>query len=653
MCLYQGEKTMRNNLITNKGMFVNTVTKALFALSILVLITATSCVSMSGGRKDLTLLTEDYWKNATVQSVQDKIAEGVNVNIADENGITALLYALVFSESSDLAEVLINAGADVNQKNNWGGAVLGNYLQNKGVTVEKISLLIEFGADINHVDDDGYTPLINAAEKQDPEIIQFLLDAGADVSRATNNGWTPLLLAARYNENPEVLQILLDAGADPNYTKEDGFNVLMASMLNYEVGGVRDKDEDEPDVIRTRILLNAGADVNAKTGAGTTALMWAARANKKILTLGRTTISSISGDDPTVIQMLIDAGADVNAQNDLGNTALNWAAQFNNSDEVVSILVNAGANVNKADNGGWLPLKVAARYNENEEITRILLDAGSEIPQECLYLAAGYNLNYKIGALLIDAGADVNYRFGENGRTPLMAVVELNFDTSNNLKNEEDKNLEWVKLLLNAGADVNAVSNDGYTPLLLAMNFNIKEVEGDDGEIRSLIGYNNDAEVARLLLEAGADVNAEILPETIKVEGGGVLRKYSRTVEERTPIIIAAEQNTVDLMKVLLEYGADVNHMDHNGATALMLACIAWQNGRMSPEKIDFLLEAGADPSIRTTGVVSVFAGTNNDGEKVYANFEKGVKALAFLEANTVMKESAPADYSRYLELLK
>jgi len=646
--LYYGGITVKKNRIIKKSnTTVKMIIKVLFALSSLVLITATGCVSTSGGRKDLTLLTEDFWKNATVQSVQDKIAEGGNVNIADENGIPALTYALIFNESPDVAKVLLNAGADVNQKNKWGTAVMGGFLHNKGVTVEKLSLLMEYGADVNNVDDvDGNTSLSIACTKKNPEIIQFLVDAGADVNRAAIDEWTPLLLAARYNENPEVLQILIDAGADVNYAKGDGLNVLMASMHNH---GGEDVGEESPDIVRTRILLNAGADVNMKSKDGQTALIYAANDNIQTVTSDRITMSFRTGDDPAVVKMLIKAGADVKAANKWGTTALLRASRYNR-EEVVSILLDAGADVNKTDNEGWSPLKLAARYNEDEGVTRLLLDAGADIQDEYLYLAAGYNLNYNIGTLLIEAGADVNYRFGQNSWTPLMAAVKYNFDT--NMDNDLDKNLEWVKLLLNAGADVNAVSNDGYTPLLAAMGFNEKEVEGADGKINNLLAINNDAEVARLFLEAGADVNKAILPKPVKLDTGGELTKLSPE-DGRTPIILAAEQNSIDVMKVLLEYNADVNLRDRSGATALMLACVAWQQGSMSPKKVDLLLEAGADSTIKTTDVVKVFWGTNDDGKNLYANFDEGQTALAFLETNVTMEKKFPADYSRLLELLK
>jgi ankyrin repeat protein len=87
--------------------------------------------------------------------------------------------------------------------------------------LEICALLLEHGAELNAVDNEGKTPLMNAAYNKKKEIAAFLIEKGADLDLKEANGWTALMLAAMGGE-AEIVWILLNAGADVNLTTNDG-----------------------------------------------------------------------------------------------------------------------------------------------------------------------------------------------------------------------------------------------------------------------------------------------------------------------------------------------------------------------------------------------------------------------------------------------
>lgn len=112
---------------------------------------------------------------------------------------------------------------------------------------------------------------------------------------------------------------------------------------------------------RVRGLLKAGADPNAVTPDGWTALM----------------LCAAEEEDPEVIKALLDAGADLDKRDNAGKTALMWAATHNNNPEVVKTLLAAGADTCAKDEFGDTALMCAAG-NENPAVVQALLDAGGK-----------------------------------------------------------------------------------------------------------------------------------------------------------------------------------------------------------------------------------------------------------------------------------
>ena len=192
----------------------------------------------------------------------------------------------------------------------------------------------------------------------DDEFIELCIKGSATaITEALKHGANPnaqkyrktALMTAAYNNNPEAVKILLDAGADVNARAPDGDTVLIVAASNNR----------NPQVMK--ILLEAGAEVNALGEGGMTALMWASH-------------------NPETIKVLLDGGADVNIHNKNGRTALMHTAMFNKNLETINLLIAAGADNSAADKYGKTALMYAAEYNV-PEVVEALIDAGANAEQ--------------------------------------------------------------------------------------------------------------------------------------------------------------------------------------------------------------------------------------------------------------------------------
>lgn len=171
-------------------------------------------------------------------------------------------------------------------------------------------MALEYGADINSLSQ-GETPLIMAVKNKQTEMVEFLLSRGADVNAQNKKGDTALMSASTSSDF-DLMKILLDHHADPN---------------------IRSNDEQ-------------------------TALI---------------TCFKREG-----IKMLLDAGADIEAKDNIGNTVLIQACHFGLANDAVKFLVNCGANVNAKNNFGYTPLMVSAEMGYADNV-KLLLESGANI----------------------------------------------------------------------------------------------------------------------------------------------------------------------------------------------------------------------------------------------------------------------------------
>ncbi len=329
-------------------------------------------------------------------------------------------------------------------------------------------------------------------------------------------------------------------------------------------------------------ILESGVDVNSvdKDKYGNTALHYAAYKNKT-----------------EIVKLLLSKGANVNAVSINKETPLHLACFYGNK-EVIELLLAAGANVNAVRIDGWTPLHVAADI-ENISITKLLLTAGADITiknnegKTAFYYAEEPELK-----ALLDPKIALFKAFSTSKYKEVKRVLESGVDVNSV---DEDGNTvlhyaayndetEIAELLLSKGANVNAVNREKETPLHMA---------SDEG----------DKEIVKLLLGAGANVNAVEIdgktPLHMAVENGhfeivklllGAGANVNAVSKNGTvPLHVAVEDGSMELVKVFLAAGANVNALTKNGHTSLHVAA---END--DKEIVNLLLAAGADKTIKS-----------------------------------------------------
>lgn len=205
------------------------------------------------------------------------LKNGINPNSKDEIGQTALMHACI-KGYSDVAELLLGNGADVNAKDDIGGTAL--MYAGSGGHKDLVVFLLDKGADFKARDLARNTALIRVAAHGHEGVAEKLLKRGADVNTKGAYGMTPLMWVVAGGEF-EFAKLLLGYGADVNATARDGITVLMfaAGPVNIEEnaqdGSISSVSTSGGDEKIVKLLLDNGADVNAKDVYGNTVMFYA------------------------------------------------------------------------------------------------------------------------------------------------------------------------------------------------------------------------------------------------------------------------------------------------------------------------------------------------------------------------------------------
>ena len=147
-----------------------------------------------------TLLMVSIIYNNDINIIKYILEKGADVNIQDENGNTAFLYAALYYQNPDILDLLIKYGADKNAKNVLGAnaAIIAVYNNN----IDILNKIINMGIDINCQNKNGWTALMSAVLDFRPiEIIQLLINNGADINIQNKTGKTVIEIAKEFNNN--------------------------------------------------------------------------------------------------------------------------------------------------------------------------------------------------------------------------------------------------------------------------------------------------------------------------------------------------------------------------------------------------------------------------------------------------------------------
>jgi ankyrin repeat protein len=285
-------------------------------------------------------------------------------------------------------------------------------------------------------------PLIKAAFQDDLHALVELVPTTIDINASDKATDTSALAYAIANSNLDLVNVLISAGASPNSVNSTGETPLMHLRSDAPVEFVHQ-------------LIELGFDVKARDNSGRSVLMTIAR------------FSNLA-----VVKELIDAGAKIDERDNEGNTVLMGAAE-NSDTSILKFLIKSGASLDRKNDDGKSALMIAAREGHGENL-KALIEAGAttdlpanDLNEALLLVARGEDASTL--KVLLKLGAKANAK--DDDTTALMLAAEYGTP-------------EMVKALVDEGANVDAVDDNGWTALMHA----------------------NEAENVRVLLNAGANM---------------------------------------------------------------------------------------------------------------------------------------------------
>lgn len=293
----------------------------------------------------------------------------------DSMGQTPLMMAVAFG-SSGAVDLLLNAGADVKAAATSGATALH---WSRG-DADKVRLLLDRGADVNARSQLGRTPLIIAAASTGGiEAARMLLAKGAEVNMADNTGATPLMEATNAGQE-DIVRLLLDRGADvnPRDTGAPGMASLLGSPLSAAalLGNT--------DLVR--LFLSKGAQVNAVSAANNVV-------KNGPIAFGKATAlhMAAAGGSVDVARILLDAGAVVDARDVRGVTPLIFAVATDRpQSSLVRLLLQRGADKTLRSNLGESAVDWARKYNNPAILAELQLEpSGSPVASHVVTTSAG------------------------------------------------------------------------------------------------------------------------------------------------------------------------------------------------------------------------------------------------------------------------
>jgi ankyrin repeat protein len=344
-------------------------------------------------------------KVADMKEVERLLETNANINAQDRNGTTALMLAAKSGHENIVGKLLARKADPAIE--NWHGITalgwamqenhqsISGMLRATGVDVNRgnpvllkavwnepgrIPALVNEGMDVDARDGQGRTALMEAVSWNKVETAKMLLALGANVNARDNRGRTPLMHGAAHLEST---RLLLKHGAEVNAVADDKDTALLAAAQTQVFPG----PGENAGVVK--LLLENGADLNARNAYGRTALMntWFFDVTKVLLEQGADPNDNVGGTTALIlhslhgkgelVRLLLDSGAKPNVRNSEQATALMWAC-INGHNEIAEMLIKAGAEVNVQDEDGTTAMMESLRYG-NAGTVKLLLENGGDM----------------------------------------------------------------------------------------------------------------------------------------------------------------------------------------------------------------------------------------------------------------------------------
>ncbi|GBN05336.1 Serine/threonine-protein phosphatase 6 regulatory ankyrin repeat subunit B [Araneus ventricosus] len=497
----------------------------------------------------------------------------LSVNDKDINGQTPLHIASLFGQAHIIKFLIKELKVNVNDTDNMAKTPLHLAAQNGHESV--ISLLLKYHTNIKVIDAAFCSPLFYAIVNNHKNVAQILLGKGSVDEKVQKGGFTSLHVAAEFG-HLEIVDLLLKKGANVEAKTVQETTPLHLSALNGHV-----------DIVR--LLIRKGASVNIHTIDGGTPLHYA-----------------VENGHEKIVEILLKYGADVNAKDECSYTPLNFAAEAGYF-SIVKILVKHKADIDNATTNGATPLHLAAK-NGQLDIVEFLCNKKAVFHLKDImgFTALHYSCLHghkHVANYLIEKGAKISARDAKN-RTPLHLAAM-------------NGHIKVIEILISKGIDLNCTDANECSALHLSTAFdkeNVTEFLLTKGAVINL--WNNfhtsplfsaikncNVKILKLLIARGADFNL-INSQGLKALHFGALHGNKEIIEElikynadvnypffgKTPLHLAVLNNTIEVVKVLIKNGAQVDAEDKSGFTPL---CLAVKNN--DKEVVEMLIENGAN----------------------------------------------------------
>ena len=278
------------------------------------------------------------------------------------------------------------------------------------VSSEIIEILVDQGAYINVLDDDGVTPLSHAISAGNMFNVKAIIECGGNVNAQNLDGWSPLMSAVS-SKNMDMIKYLITKGANIHHVNKDGFSCFDAAQSVGFVKGYEYLFEKKMD-----LRQNSSVDKD----------IWSF-------------FNAINSCDEEGVSRFIGNGINVNSLDRKGSTALARACLSGNYNNVLA-LINANADIDLPGKNTFTPIHYAIA-NGNEEIVRLLLNCNVDLEQQdsvgyTALSAAVFNGRENIIQMLLRKGCDIEKRDSRNltarelavflGKKDIVRLLEIN-----------------------------------------------------------------------------------------------------------------------------------------------------------------------------------------------------------------------------------